>query len=185
MMRNYMLTNSQDLVNNSEYVASYVTYTSQDRDKHRINVEIVKTNPIASVVVLNERNELVVLPTFQPAVGKWFYEVPFRAFSNREHVLQVAEEIVKAQTDLNLEDSVLLTQGLNKKKKKTDTNMQVVFGRVQTFLNTPSDEVRFVNLKEAYYRLKCQIKYNKPFMDGLYLGGLSSNALLLYKFVEE
>ena len=112
MMRNYMLTNSQDLVNNSEYVASYVTYTSQDRDKHRINVEIVKTNPIASVVVLNERNELVVLPTFQPAVGKWFYEVPFRAFSNREHVLQVAEEIVKAQTDLNLEDSVLLTQGL-------------------------------------------------------------------------
>lgn len=65
MMRNYMLTNSQDLVNNSEYVASYVTYTSQDRDKHRINVEIVKTNPIASVVVLNERNELVVLTTYR------------------------------------------------------------------------------------------------------------------------
>ena len=68
MMKNYILTNSQDLVSNSEYVASYVTYTSQDKDKHRINVEIIKTNPIISTIVLNEHNELALIPVFQPAV---------------------------------------------------------------------------------------------------------------------
>ena len=184
-MRNYTLTNSQDLLVNSEYVASYATYTSQDRDKHRINVEIIKTNPIVSVVVLNERNKLVVLPTFQPAVGKWFYEIPFRTFNPRESVMQVAEEVVKKETNLNLEDAVLLTQGPNQLNPKADTNLQVVFGRVQTFLNTPNSQVRLVDLKDAYYLLKNQIKYDKPFKDGLYLGGMSSNALRIYKFVEE
>lgn len=182
-MKDYKLTLAQDLAQMSDFSIRHLTYTAND--KTRINAEIIQTNPIVSVIVLNEHNELVVLPTFQPAIGKWFYEVPFRAFNIREHVLQVAEGLVKKQTNLNLEDAVLLTQGLNQMDPRTDANMQVVFGRVQTFLNTPSNEVRFVNLKEAYYRLKRQIKYNNPFMDGLDLGGLSSDALRLYKFVEE
>lgn len=185
MLKDYKLTNSQDLVSNSEYVASYVTYTSQDRNKSRLNVEIIKTNPIVTVVVLNEHNELAVLPCFNPAIGSWFYEAPFRSYTIRENILEVSEETVKKTTGLQLVDAMLLTQGPNYLNPKTNTNMQVVFGRVQTFLNKPNTDVCWLNLKEAYYRLKRQLKYNQPFMDDMYLGGITSDALRIYKFVEE
>ncbi len=184
MMKNYILTNSQDLVSNSEYVASYVTYTSQDKDKHRINVEIIKTNPIISTIVLNEHNELALIPVFQPAVGQWVYEIPYRFYLNREQVITVAEKLTYEKVGLPLSDATLLTNGPNVQNPKTNTNLQVVFGRVQTFLNGSSEKVRWVDLRDVYHKLKKQLQFAERFMDGLYLGGLTTDALLIYKLVE-
>ena len=185
MRKDFRLTHSQNLLTTPEYVASYVTYTSQDRNKTRFNVEIIEANPVVSVVVLNEHNEVAIVPVFNPATGKWFYEVPFRSFNIKDHVLQVAEEVVAHDTGLHLRDAILLTQAQNHLDPKSSANFHVVFGRVQTLFDESNEDVKWVNIKEAYYRLKTQLKYDKPFMEDMYLGGTSSDALLIYKFVEE